>query len=97
MLIIKLQLEFAVVVTPTVELNALAMKRGEPTVYSFLVPTKPGSNLPSPLATSTQSTVSTNVQDQQKSPNNESSNSIVNNGITQNTSSKSISQLYNQK
>ena len=74
------------------------MKRGEPTVYSFLVPTKTGSNSPSSLATSTQSTVGTNVQDPQKSnnTNNESSNSIVN-GVAQNTNSKTISQLYNQK
>ena len=75
------------------------MKRGEPTVYSFLVPTKPGTNSTSSLATPTQqqSTVATNVQDQQKSQQNvESSNSIVN-GVLQNTSNKSISQLYNQK
>ena len=28
-------------ITPTVELNALAMKRGEPTVYTFLDSTRP--------------------------------------------------------
>jgi hypothetical protein len=31
---------FVANVTPTVELNALAMKRGEPTTYTFLEPTR---------------------------------------------------------
>ena len=44
---------FAVIVTPTVELNALAMKRGEPTVYSFLEPPKPGSATASSTPSST--------------------------------------------
>ena len=86
------------VVTPTVELNALAMKRGEPTVYSFLVPPKPGSNLPpSTTVTSAQSAVATNVQDEQKLQNSESSNLVVNGVTTQIASSKSSSQLYNQR
>ena len=87
------------VVTPTVELNALAMKRGEPTVYSFLVPPKPGSNLPLSTTTviSAQSAVATNVQDEQKLQNSESSNLVVNGVTTQIASSKSSSQLYNQR
>ena len=86
------------VVTPTVELNALAMKRGEPTVYSFLVPPKMGSNSPpSTTVTSAQSAVAANVQDQQKLQNSESSNFVVNGVTTQITSSKSSSQLYNQR
>ena len=32
---------FAANITPTVELNALAMKRGEPTVYTFLDTVRP--------------------------------------------------------
>ena len=69
------------------ELNALAMKRGEPTVYSFLTGPNSGS------ASSTQSTTLANVQDQQKLQNGDSPNP----NVSQNNSSKSISQLYNQK
>ena len=40
-------------VTPTVELNALAMKRGEPTVYSFLQQNTPPSKSAAPAAAAT--------------------------------------------
>ena len=35
------QKTFSVNITPTVELNALAMKRGEPAVYTFLDTVRP--------------------------------------------------------
>jgi hypothetical protein len=63
------------------------MKRGEPTVYSFL--TGPNSD----SASSTQSTTLANVQDRQKLQNGDSQNQ----NVSQNNNSKSISQLYNQK
>ena len=75
------------------ELNALAMKRGEPTIYSFL--TGPNSSSTSQSITSTTLTGG-NVQDQQKLTNGENPNLGVS-GASQNGSSKSISQLYNQK
>ena len=37
---------FAVNITPTVELNALAMKRGEPAVYTFLDTVRPHGQQP---------------------------------------------------
>lgn len=83
-----------VVVTPTVELNALAMKRGEPTVYSFL--TGPNSSSSTQSSNSTSSTGGTLQQDQQKLTNGETPTPSVS-GASQNGSSKSISQLYNQK
>ena len=83
-----------VVVTPTVELNALAMKRGEPTVYSFL--TGPNSSSSTQSSNSTSSTGGTLQQDQQKLTNGETPTPSVS-GVSQNGSSKSISQLYNQK
>merc|ERR1711944_317844 len=79
-----------VVVTPTVELNALAMKRGEPTIYSFL--TGPNTSSTSQSITSTGGS----VQDQQTLTNGETPTLGVSGGL-QNGSSKSISQLYNQK
>ena len=83
-----------VVVTPTVELNALAMKRGEPTVYSFL--TGPNSSSSTQSSNSTSSTGGNLQQDQQKLTNGETPTPSVS-GVSQNGSSKSISQLYNQK
>ena len=87
-------LRFLVVVTPTVELNALAMKRGEPTVYSFL--TGPNSTTSSTQSTTTSSNGGNGQQDQQKLQNGDSANPMIV-GVSQNGNSKSISQLYNQK
>ena len=84
----------SVVVTPTVELNALAMKRGEPTIYSFL--TGPNSSSTTQSNTSTTLTGGNVLQDQQKLTNGETPTLGVS-GVSQNGSSKSISQLYNQK
>ena len=84
------------VVTPTVELNALAMKRGEPTVYSFLTGPTPTSSSSTQSPSST--TGGTVQQDQLKLQNGvDSSNPITATGGSQNGGSKSISQLYNQK
>ena len=86
---------FPVVVTPTVELNALAMKRGEPTVYSFLT----GSNSSSSSQSNTPGTsAGGKVQpDQQKITNGDISTTPSISGMSQSKNNKSISQLYNQK
>ena len=86
---------FSVVVTPTVELNALAMKRGEPTVYSFLTGPTPTSSSSTQSPSST--TGGTVQQDQLKLQNGVDSSNPTAAGGSQNGGSKSISQLYNQK
>ena len=70
------------------------MKRGEPTVYSFL--TGPNSTTSSTQSTTTSSNGGNVQQDQQKLQNGDSSNPMIV-GVSQNGNSKSISQLYNQK
>ena len=87
---------FPVVVTPTVELNALAMKRGEPTVYSFL--TGPNSSSPSSQSNTPGTSAGGKVQqDQQKITNGDISGTPSISGMSQSKNNKSISQLYNQK
>ena len=80
--------------TPTVELNALAMKRGEPTVYSFL--TGPNSSSSSQSNTPGTSAGGKVQQDQQKITNGDISTPSIS-GMSQSKNNKSISQLYNQK
>ena len=80
--------------TPTVELNALAMKRGEPTVYSFL--TGPNSSSSTQSSNITSSSGGAVQPDQQKLTNGETPTPSIS-GVSQNGAGKSISQLYNQK
>ena len=70
------------------------MKRGEPTVYSFL--TGPNSTSSSNQSTTTSSNGGNGQQDQQKLQNGDCANPMIV-GVSQNGNSKSISQLYNQK
>ena len=86
-----------VVVTPTVELNALAMKRGEPTVYSFLTGPNSSSSSSQSNTPGTMSAGGKVQPDQQKITNGDISGTPSISGMSQSKNNKSISQLYNQK